>query len=88
MGCDNTPNDILYAESGHFPLVSAIRAREYKFWTKLTKDGVDHPDSPLSVLITRAIDQNVRFIAHYCKLHACYSLPRQAVFGKLYNGKF
>jgi hypothetical protein len=73
---DNTPNDILYAETGHYPLISSIRARQYIFWTGLCKDKLDNPESQLSIFIGRALDQNISFITYYHKLHMDYSSPR------------
>ena len=66
----------MYAETGHYPLISSIRARQYKFWTGLCKDRLDNPESPLSIFIGHALHQNISFITHYRKLHLDYSSPK------------
>ncbi len=66
---DNTPNDILYVESGRYPLLSAIMSRQYKFWNGIHKDTITHPDSPITRLVQLAIRHNIPFITHYQKLY-------------------
>ena len=65
----NTPNDILYVESGLTSLKGSIYKRQYKFWTKILEDIDSDPLSPISQIYKQAIDVNIPYIKHYQKLH-------------------
>ena len=65
----NTPNEIVYIESGLAPLTCMVYKRQFKFWDKIKKDIQQNPDSPISKLYTVAINCNLPFIKHYVSLH-------------------
>ena len=65
----NTPNEIVYVESGHLPLQSTILKRQFKFWSKITKDIEENPDSPITILYQLAINARIPYIRHYTNLH-------------------
>ena len=44
----NTPNDILYVESGMTLLEGTIYKRQFIFFSKILKDIDDDPHSPIS----------------------------------------
>ena len=65
----NTPNEIVYVESCHLPLQSTILKRQFKFWSKITKDIEENPDSPITILYQLAINARIPYIRHYINLH-------------------
>ena len=66
----NTPNEIVYMESGLIHLKSEIFKRQYKFWKKI-QDDIKVP-SAISNLYNLAIEKNTYFIRHYIKMHALF----------------
>ena len=69
----NTPNEIVYIESGCNPFKSEIYKRQFKFWQKIKDEIVCNPDSPIVKLYEMAIQQKLPFISHYINLHNTYS---------------
>ena len=65
----NTPNDIVYIESGCVPLIASIRKRQYRFWRKVKEDMAQNPESPITKLYAKALDKKLPMIKHYIKLH-------------------
>ena len=55
----NTPNDIIYIESGCVPLIASILKRQYKFWGKVKEDMAQNPESPITKLYVKALDKKV-----------------------------
>ena len=72
----NTPNEIVYIESGFDNLKSTIYKRQLKFFLKVKQDCRDHPESPVSMVIQQALDQNVQFLRHYAKLERKTDTPQ------------
>ena len=66
----NTCNDIIYLESGTYPVVCMIRKRQINFWCSLTRN-ID-PDSSLSKLIQNAKLINLPYIKYYENLLSVY----------------
>ena len=81
----NTPNDIVYMESGHLPLKSTIYKRQYKFWSKIKKEMEDNPDSPITKLYQIGINSRVPFLRHYLNLHQEFTNEDECF--KFYNLK-
>ena len=52
----NTPNNILYIESGLTSLKGSVYKRQYKFWAKILKDIDNDPHSPISQIYKQAIE--------------------------------
>lgn len=69
----NTPNNIVYAESGCVPLTASIRKRQYKFWQKIKDDIGQNPDSQLSKLYFKVIEARLPNIKHYVNLHSRFA---------------
>ena len=70
---ENTPNNIVYIETGQKPLTAAIKARQFDFWLGIQKDMSNHPDSPITILIKSAIDANIPYVMYYCNLVTEYT---------------
>ena len=64
----NTPNQIIFVESGLIELKSEIYRRQYKFWVKTLETINNDPHSEVSKMITKGIGKNVHYIRHYKKL--------------------
>ena len=65
---NNTPNQIVFIESGLTELKCEIYKRQYNFWMKILSDINNDPYSEVSKILTKGIDKNVHFIRHYKKL--------------------
>ena len=65
----NTPNDIVYIETGSSPLSCTVYKRQYRFWSKIKQDLEQNNDSSITKLYNAAIPANLPFIKHYITLH-------------------
>ena len=65
----NTPNEIVYVESGCNPLNAVIFKRQYNFWDKILEEVERDPDSPIVAVYKNAIRIKLPFIMHYINLH-------------------
>ena len=52
----NTPNDILYVESGLTSLKGSVYKRQYKFWAKILKDIANDRHSSIMQIYLQAIE--------------------------------
>ncbi len=73
----STPNEIVYVESGFHNLQSSIHKRQLKFFQKVKQDCRDNPNSPVSVVLQQALDQNTQFLRHYIKLERTFISPQR-----------
>ena len=64
----NTPNEIIYIETGFKPLKTTIYKRQLKFFRKFKNECLNNHDSTISLIFQQAMDANVPFIKHYKKL--------------------
>ena len=71
----NTCNEIIYVETGTFPLSCDIKKGQYNFWKNLT-DNIEN-DSPLNTLISKARDINLPYIKYYDNLLQNYTSADQ-----------
>ena len=69
----NTPNDIVYVESGCHPLIASISKRQFNFWQKILNDITANPDSPITMLYLKAIEAKLPIIKHYQNLHTRFT---------------
>ena len=69
----NTPNEIIYIETGYAELKAEIYKRQYKFWSKIIMSIDNVPDNSIFTLYRNAIDKNVQYLKHYKKLHRLYT---------------
>ena len=65
----NTPNDIVYIETGSSTLSCPVYKRHYRFWTKIKHDIEQNNDSSKTKVYNAAIATNLPFIKHYITLH-------------------
>ena len=68
MKNNNTPNQIVFIESGLTELKCEIYKRQYNFWMKILSYINNDPYSKVSKILTKGIDKNVHFIRNYKKL--------------------
>jgi hypothetical protein len=74
--CKSTPNEIVYVESGSYPLKPSIYKRQLKYFQKVREDCRVNPGSSVSAIILQGIDQNTPFIRHYKKLENKFTSPQ------------
>ena len=67
----STCNEIVYIESGTYPIACMIKKRQIKFWTSLIRT-LDC-NSPLGKLLQKANNINLPYIAYYETLHSNYA---------------
>ena len=65
-------NEIIYIESGQYPLVCDITSRQLKFWLKIQDNVLAQPNNYMSKLIKLAIDKNIPYILYYKNLEITY----------------
>ena len=65
---NNTPNEIVYIESGFLPLKPYIYKRQLNFFRKIKNDAITNPLSSISRLVNEIIDKKLPYIRHYIKL--------------------
>ena len=69
----NTNNEIVYVESGMYPLHCRVQKSQVKFWVYVMKYMNDHPDAALSKIVKTAIDCNVAYTKYYINLSAKFN---------------
>ena len=86
----NTPNEIIFFESGLIELKSEIYKRQYNFWVKTLETINNDPYSEISKAITKSIAKNVHYVRHYKKLvndfrnaQECFNFHTQCFENKL-----
>ena len=87
---NNTPNEIVFIETGLVELKCEIYKRQYKFWVHTMKSMDNDPHSEISKVMSNAIAKNVHYIRHYKQLlkdfrneYECYQFHKQAFQSKL-----
>ncbi len=73
----NAPNEVVYVESGFHNLKPKIYKRQLKYFQKVKLECMNHPESPVSVVIQQALDQNTQFLRHYQKLERKFTSPQK-----------
>ena len=68
----NTPNPIVYIETGIAELKGEILKRQYNFWLKIMESLEKDPDSEISKILNCAIAKNIAYIKHYKALIMTY----------------
>ena len=71
----NTPNEIVYIESGHTTVQPMIYKRQLKFFNKVKEDCLIDPTSTIAKIFTLGIDTNTKFLRHYKALDEKFSTP-------------
>ena len=65
-------NEIVYIESGQYPLVCDITSRQLKFWLRIQDSVSVQPNNYTSRLLVLAIDKNIPYILYYKNLEDMY----------------
>ena len=71
----NTPNEIVYTESGHTTVQPMIYKRQLKFFHKVKEDCLNNPTSTIAKIFTLGIDTNTKFLRHYKELDEKFLTP-------------
>ena len=72
---ENCNTEIVYIESGRYPLSIRISKQQLKFWINL-QTYLDHePNHPLNNLIEQGLELDIPFLKHYIKLKNDYGTP-------------
>ena len=64
----NTPNEVVYIETGIIPLKPEIYKRQLKYYRKLKSMVADNPYSDISLIFNEANDKNIQYLRHYSQL--------------------
>ena len=72
-GRGNTNNEIIYIESGRYPLKCEILPRQVKFWQSLIQLTEGNPDYYLGKPIVKARQHKINYIVYYNKLVEKYT---------------
>ena len=72
---ENVNNEILYIETGRYPLQCRIKKLQYKFWTKMLKYKDDYPSSALAKTLAASIEERLPYVKYYLELVAKYDSP-------------
>ena len=66
---NNTPNEIIFIESGLIELKCEVYKRQFKFWEKTMLTANNDYHTVTARIIIRAIEKNIQYIRHYKKLN-------------------
>ena len=75
---NNTPNEVLYIETGLSELKAQIFKRQYRFWERIKENMDQDPTTEIASVLKTAIEKNLFYTRHYENLHkfttdrACY----------------
>ena len=73
---DNINNEIIYIESGLYPLESKIRKMQLNFWLFILEYTSHHQNSALSKVIRFGNLERIKFLKYYRSLSDTYHTPR------------
>ena len=73
----NTNNEIVYLESGLYPLEAEIRKRQLAFWLKTKNDT--NTNMLIKKVTEKAFQHNVKYINFYKQLEAQYRTPEKCL---------
>ena len=71
----NINNEIVYIESGRYPLKCRIMKQQLKFWLSLQKYCEDYPESALKHFLDVARDIDLPYVKWYISLEEKYGSP-------------
>ena len=70
-----TNNEIVYIESGSYPLTCTIQKQQMKFWNNIKVYTQNQPDAPLSKLLQYSKSVKLPYIMHYIHMNDKYESP-------------
>ena len=71
----NINNEIIYIESGKWPLSARIKQIQLKFWLYVNEYSIKYPESALSKVLNIGLRNNLAYLKYYQKLKADFSDP-------------
>ena len=72
---DNINNEIIYVESGKYPLACKIKKLQLKFWIYVQKYIQDFPEAALSAMVSAGLQAKIPYLRHYQNLQTEFSDP-------------
>ena len=72
---NNTNNEIVYVESGRYPISCKIRKQQLKFWLFVQDYMQKFPEAALCKMVKIGVQNNIPFIRHYQNLATKYTDP-------------
>ena len=72
-------NEIVYIESGHYPLSCEIHSRQLIFWLKIKNYLQSNDKSYLNKLVTNARNTDIKYISYYDSLIEQYTSPKNCL---------
>ena len=64
----STNNEIIYIETGKFPLHCRIKKSQLKFWLYINEYVSEFPDAALSKVLRIGLESNISYLKYYHKL--------------------
>ena len=71
----NTNNEIIYIETGKFPLHCRIQKLQIKFWLYVVRYIAEFPDSALSKVVKIGLDNSIPYLRYYQNLVLKFDNP-------------
>ena len=72
---ENISNEIVYLESGKWPLVSRIKKAQLKFWLFIQEYSSNNPTSAVAKVLSIASNKNIAYLKYYVSLQSTYTDP-------------
>ena len=61
----NINNEIVYIESGKWPLCSRIKKAQLKFWLYINNYSLKYPESALTKVLNIGLQNNITYLRYY-----------------------
>ena len=71
----NLNNEIVYIETGKWPLCSQIKKAQLKFWIYMNEYKLKYPDSALAKVLQIGLNNNVSYLKYYEQIKREYTEP-------------
>ena len=84
----NVNNEIVYIESGTWPLCARIKRTQLKFWLSINEYILSYPESALAKVLDIALKSNNAYLRYYKNLQKEFIDPstcQASIEGKLMN---
>ena len=72
----NVNNEIVYVETGRWPLNARIKKAQLKFWLFLNSYKLNHPFSAVAKVLDFGLNNNINYLKYYKDLYDNYIDPR------------
>ena len=71
----NLHNEIVYLESGKWPLCARIKKAQLKFWIYIKEYALTYPQSAVAKVLRIGLSNNVAYLKYYTSLQSTYTDP-------------